>query len=153
MTKIEISKQYCGKTSAKYVKMMALSPLSFPGKIWLLFAIFELFLPGNREWSQVKELESKFGKSYFIHTIPGQLPVKKFLIPTCSSFAAIDHKGHFKKILTRFFKFGCFSLYQAYIFEKNKWHFLMQNLMLSRLAPISNPANENWLLFFILRPI
>ena len=28
--------------------------------------------------SQVKRVESKFDKYYFIHPIPGQLPVKKF---------------------------------------------------------------------------
>ena len=65
-------------------------------------------LPGNREGSQVKGLESKFGKSYFIHTIPGQLPVKKILIPTFSSFAATDHKGHFGKALTGFSSLAAF---------------------------------------------
>ena len=98
------------------------------------------FFTANREGSQVKELESKFGKSYFIHT--NQLTVKKILIPTFSSFGATDHKGHFKKMLTRIFKFGCFSWYHAYIFEKNKLDFLMQNLMVNLLAPISNPKNE-----------
>ena len=71
-----------------------------------------------------------------------QLPPKKILFPTFSGFAAIDHKGHFTKILTGIFKFGCFSWYHAYIFEKNELDFLMQNLMLDRLAPISNPKNE-----------
>ena len=33
--------------------------------------------------------------------IPGQLPVKKKLIETFSIFAAIDHKGHFRKMLNR----------------------------------------------------
>ena len=55
---------------SKYVKMKALSPLSFPGKIRLLFPIFRLFLPGNRAGSEVKGLESKFDKTYFIHAIP-----------------------------------------------------------------------------------
>ena len=126
--------------SAKYVKIRALSPLPFPGKIWLLFAIFGLFLPGDRKGSQESEL--KFGKFYFIHTIPGQLPVKKILIPSFSSFAAANHKGHFRKVLTRILKLGCFSWYHAYIFENNKLTFSMQNLMLNRLAPISNPKTE-----------
>ena len=95
----------------------------------ITFAILRLLLPGNREESQVKGLESKFGKSYFIHTIPGQLPVKKILIPTFSSFAATDHKGDFRKVLTRIFVFGCFPWYHAYIFENNKLEFRMQNLI------------------------
>ena len=57
--------------------MKSLSPLPFPGKIRLLFAIFGTFLPGNRAGSKVKGVESKFDKYYFIHTIPGQLSVKK----------------------------------------------------------------------------
>ena len=61
---------------------------------------------------------------------------KTNLIPTFSSFAATDHKGHFRKILNGIFKFGYFWL----IFEKKQ--FLMQNLMLNRLATISNPKNE-----------
>ena len=57
--------------------MKSLSPLPFPGKIPLLFAIFGIFSPGNRAESEVKGVELKFKKYYFIHTIPGQLPVKK----------------------------------------------------------------------------
>ena len=57
----------------------------------LLFAIFGIFLPGNRARSKVKWVGSKFDKYYFIHTIPGQLPVKKLWF----KYAAIDHKGHF----------------------------------------------------------
>ena len=81
MVEIEENKQLCRRTSAiglpKYVKINFLSPLPFPGKIRLLFAIFRLFLPGNRVKSQVRGLESKFDRSFFIHTIPVQLPVKK----------------------------------------------------------------------------
>ena len=57
--------------------MKSFSSLSFSGKIRLLFAIFGIFLPGNRAGSQVKRVESKFDKYYFIDTIPGQLSVKK----------------------------------------------------------------------------
>ena len=39
----------------------------------------------------------------------------------------------------RIFKFSCFSWYYAYIFEIKKLNILIQNLMLNRLAPISNP--------------
>ena len=80
--------------------MKSLSPLSFPGKIRLFFAIFGIILPGNTVGSQVKEVISKLGKYYFIQTILGQLPVKKILVQIFSSFAAIYHKGHFRKILT-----------------------------------------------------
>ena len=65
--------QQCGKTSAiqlfKYVKMKSLSHLPFQGKTRLLFAICGV---------PVKVVESKFDKYYFIHTFPGQRPVKKF---------------------------------------------------------------------------
>ena len=91
--------------------MKSLSFLPFPGKIRLLFALFGIFSPGNRAVSQVKGVESRFGKYYFIQTIPGQLPVKTF-----SGFVAIDHKGHFRKMLTWVFKFGWFSWNHSYIF-------------------------------------
>ena len=42
--------------------MKSLSILPFPGKIRLLFAIFGIFLAGNRAGSQVKGVESKFEK-------------------------------------------------------------------------------------------
>ena len=41
-------------------------------------------LPENRTQSQVKGLESKFDKYYFIHTIPDEVPVKKFWFQFCS---------------------------------------------------------------------
>ena len=65
---------------SKYVKINALSPLSFPGKIRLLFALFGLLLAGNKTGSHVKGTGSKFDISYFTHMIPGQLPVKKILL-------------------------------------------------------------------------
>ena len=58
--------------------MKSCSPLPFPGKIRVLFAIFGIILPGNTVESQVKGVESKFDKYYFILAIPGQLPAKKF---------------------------------------------------------------------------
>ena len=81
MAEIGSNKQHCSKTLAielsKYVKMKSLPHLPFPGKIRFSFAIFEIFLPGNRAESQVKGGESKFDKYCFIHTIPVQIPVKK----------------------------------------------------------------------------
>ena len=67
---------------------------------------------------------------------------KKNLIPTFSNFVATNHKVHFRKVLTQILKFRCFSWYHAYIFVNNKSNIPMQNLMLNRLAPISNPKNE-----------
>ena len=95
--------------------MKYLSPLLFPGKTQIIFAIFEMFLPGNRAGSQVKVVKSKFDKYYFIHTIKGHLPVKK-LVQIFSSVGVIYHKGHFRKILTGIFKFGWFFWYNFYIF-------------------------------------
>ena len=60
----------------------------------------------------------KFNKYYFIHTIPGQLPVKKIFVQIFSSFAAVYHKGHFRKILTQIFKLSWFSWYDCYTFQQ-----------------------------------
>ena len=122
MAKIKKTKQQCGKTSAielfKYVKMKSLSPLTFLGKIRLAFAIFGIFLPGNSAGSQDEEVESKFDKYYFIHTINSHLPVKN-LVRIFSSFAAINDKGHFRKILTVFFQIWLVFLVQLLHFQKN----------------------------------
>ena len=76
--------------------MKYLSPLPFPGKMRLLFAIFGIFFPGNRAGLQVKGVESKLDESYFIHMIPSQLPVKTFG-SNILQFATIDRKRHLKK--------------------------------------------------------
>ena len=114
-------------------RLYLLSP--FRKKIRFLLTLFGLFLARNMAGSQVKVSESKLHISYFTHTIPGQLPVKKVWF---QHFPV----GHFRNILTSIFKFGCFSWCHVFIFEKNKLHILMQNLMLNRLAPISNSKNE-----------
>ena len=72
------------------------------------------------------------------------------MVPAFSSFEAIYHKGHFRKSLTQIFKFSCFSWYHAYIFEKNELDFLMQNLMLNRLAPILSRKKEKGKLVCLL---
>ena len=59
--------------------------------IWDIFA----WKQGGGGGSQVKGVESKFDKHCFIHTIPGQLSVKK-----TGSNIFVDHKGHFRKMLT-----------------------------------------------------
>ena len=59
-------------------------------------------------------------------------------------FQFCDYRSQrtFQKKLTQIFKFGCFSWYQFDIYERNGLDFLLQNLMLNRLAPISNLKNE-----------
>lgn len=44
--------------------------------------------------------------------------------------------------LTRIFKFRCFSGYYAHIFDKNKFYFPMQTLILNRFASIWNLKNQ-----------
>ena len=106
MAKIKKTKQQCGKTSAielfKYVKMKSLSPLTFLGKIRLAFAIFGIFLPGNSAGSQDEEVESKFDKYYFIHTINSHLPVKKFG-SNIFQFCGYQWQRTFQKNFNRFF--------------------------------------------------
>ena len=80
-------------------------------------------MPGNKARSQFKGLEYIFDKSYFIHAIPGQFPVKKSWFQQFSSFATIDYTGRFRKILTWTFNFGCFSWYHVYLFEKKRIKF------------------------------
>ena len=74
-------------------KSRALSPLPFAGK-HDYYLQYLGFLPGNKLGSQIKGLESKFDKN--------------ILVPTFSSFAAIDNEGHFRKKLTRFSSLAAF---------------------------------------------
>ena len=130
---------------SKYFKFKALFLLPFLKKMRLVFAQLGLFLAGNRARSQVKRSESKFDKSYFIQTIRGQLPVKKFGFHTFQ-FCGYKSQKHFRTILTWIFKFGCFSRYHAYIVTPIKirtFDYLKQNLILNRLATISNSKSKN----------
>ena len=81
MTEIGKSKWLPRKTLAiglsKYRNIKTLSPLAFPRKIRLLFALFWLFLAGNRPRSKVKRSEWKFEIAYFTKAVPGHVPVKK----------------------------------------------------------------------------
>ena len=113
---------------SKYFEIKAQSSLPFPGKIWLPIW-FRLFF-AKRAWSHVQRSESKYDIPYWNLAITGHLPVKKDLVPEYFSFAAINHKTCFNKILGRIFKFGCFSMYHGQI----KSNIPMQNLMLNRLA-------------------
>ena len=117
-------------------KIKALFPLPFPEKPRFFLKKNPLFLPGNRVESKIKGLKPTFDKFWiFVKSCWFQhLPVLQL------------YKGHFRKTLTGF------SSLAAY---------LMQNLMLNWLTPISNPKNEkakisyvlSLLPFFILRPI
>ena len=51
---------------SKYIKIKALSPLTFLGKTWLLFAIFGLFLAEKSGGSQIK------GSCYYAYTLKKQ---------------------------------------------------------------------------------
>ena len=116
IAEIEKNKHQCRKTSAtglsKYVKIKVLFPLPFPRKIRLIFEIFGLFLPGNRRGHKSKgqnqSLTKPISSTQFLST-----SCKKHFVRTFPSFAAIDHKGYFRKILTQIFKFGYFSWYHA----------------------------------------
>ena len=59
---------------------------------------------------------------------------KKIMAQISSNFAAIDLKGHFRKNLTWIFKFGWFSWYHFYVFQKVKLNYLMQNSMVTVFA-------------------
>ena len=91
---------------SNYVKTKSLSPLPFPGKIQLLFALFGIFLPGIMAESKFKGVGSKFDKYYFIHTIPGQLLVRKIWF---KYFPVLRLE------IPQRFKFGWFSWYHSYI--------------------------------------
>ena len=113
-------------------------------EIGLLGRFWDLPFPNMTQYYQDSHqgLEYIFGKSYFIHTIPIQFPVKKFWFQQFSSFATIDYTRYFRQISTWIFNFDCFSWYHVYLFEKYELNFRMQNLMLNLLAPIWNPKIE-----------
>ena len=140
----------------KYFLKKKLQPSGYPNmaksKIYLLSPFWEKYdyfwaymdnfwekrVRGYKSQDQNQSVTYPFhshnsGKSYY----------QKSFIPTFSSFAAISTKVHFSKILSRIFKFGCFSRYHAQVFDENMSQFLMQNLMLNRLAPIGNSKNKN----------
>ena len=116
MAKIHKNKQWCGKTSAielsKFVKMKSLSHLPFPRKIRLLFAIFGIFLRGKRVGVTSQRSRIKVWQILFYPHDSWSTSCKKVLDQIFPSFAATDHKGHFR---TWIFKFGRFSWYHFYI--------------------------------------
>ena len=98
-------------------KIKILSLLVFPGKIQLRFALFAYF------WQETERFHKSKGQNQNLtYPISPTQFLVNFLqnnfVPPLSSFVAIDHKGYFRKILTQIFKFGCFSWYHTYIFDK-----------------------------------
>ena len=73
--------------------MKTLPPFTIPAKIRLLFALFGLFLAGNRAWSQVKESKPKFDIYFFTQAIPSQLSVKKIVSSTFQFAQSIFQKN------------------------------------------------------------
>ena len=116
MAKIDKNKDCCGKTSAielsKFVKMKPLSHPPFPRKIRLLFVIFGIFLLGNRAGVTSQKSRIKVWQILFYPHDSWSTSCKKVLDQIFPSFAATDHKGHFR---TWIFKFGRFSWYHFYI--------------------------------------
>ena len=124
--------------------MKSFSSLSFSGKIRLLFAIFGIFLPGNRAGSQVKRVESKFDKYYFIDTIPGQLSVKKFG-SNIFQFCDCRSQRTFQKNFNLDFQIWLVFLVPFLHFLKTQVKLSdaeSDYLMLNLLVLVSNPKNE-----------
>ena len=85
---------------SNFVKIKALSPLPFPGKIWLLFALFGLFLAAKgrgHNW--------KVPNQHLTYPISPKQFFKKLLFSTfqfCGYRSFQKNKGHFRKFLTGF---------------------------------------------------
>ena len=93
---------------------------SFSGKNTITFCNIWAILPRRRAGPQVKGLENLSLTKPILFTQFLSTSYKKYLVPTFFSFAAVDHKVHFRKFLTRIFRFDYFSWYHTYIFLK-KW--------------------------------
>ena len=114
--------------------------------IWAIFARKQCRVTNQKVrikiWQNFVNLQKHFGSSIF-------------------QFGSYKSHRTFQKNCNWIFKFGCFSCCHDYIFEINELDYLMQNLMLNQLAPISN--TKKWksknlvcpfpIAFFILRPI
>ena len=141
MKEIKKNKQHYGKTSAiglfKYVKIKALSLLTFLGKIWLLFHYLGYFWQetghGHKSQGPNQNFKYPITPTRFLVNF-----LSKNLIPTLSSFAAIGHKW--------------FSSLAAFLGTTHKflkkmsqisWCRTLNNRMLNQLASISNPKMKN----------
>ena len=105
-----------------------LQPLDYPNmsksKVYLLppfrerYDYFLQYFPRNRPGFRIN-FRIKIWQVLFHPHGSWSNFCKRNLTPTFSTFTGyIDHKGNFQKILTRIFRFGCFSWYHVYIFEK-----------------------------------
>ena len=99
------NEQQWGKTSAtelsKYVKMKSLSPLPYQRKILLLSAIFQRHFTRKKGWVTSQRGRINISKIIFHPHDSRSTSCKKNLVQIFSSFAAIDHNKHFRKILTQ----------------------------------------------------
>ena len=75
-------------------------------------------MPGNRAGSQVEGLESKCEKSYFIHTIPSQLPVKNFWFQHFFQFCCCKSQRTFWKNLNPDFQVWLLFFVQDLLYSK-----------------------------------
>ena len=119
MNEIKKMKNFGGKTSAIGLNMSksSLHLLSlFREKLvtfCTIWAIFGRKRQLHKSKGQNQNLIYPFTPARFLVNF-----LQKSLIRAFSSFLAIGHKWHFRKILTWIFKFGFFSWYHACIFEK-----------------------------------
>ena len=117
-------KSFGGKTSAIWLNMSksSLHLLSlFREKLvtfCTIWAIFGRKRQAHKSKGRNQNLIYPFTPARFLVNF-----LQRSLIRAFSSFVAIGHKGHFRKMLTWIFKFGFFSWYHACIFEKNNLAF------------------------------
>ena len=90
---------------------------------------YDYFLSSNRS-------ESKFDLLCYSLALLAHLPLEKVWSQHFLVLQLYAAKVTFQKTLSHFFRFGCFSRCWAYFLVKNKFNFLMQNLILTRLSPI-----------------
>ena len=95
------------------------------------FCTFCAFLGKKRVGSKVTGSESKSDITYTGSSNCGQLNPQKFWSPNFPILLPLVPNNVSKKKS----EFGYFSRCHAHFFEKNKFHFLMQNLILNRLTP------------------
>ena len=89
-------------------------------------------------WSHFKGSESKSHLAYTGTTIPGIQNMQRVWSQHMPVLSLSVTKVVFFLIFNHFFKFRCFFRYHAPTIEKNEVDFLVQNLILSRMAPVWN---------------
>ena len=103
----------------------------------------------------LKGQNKKMTYSIAVSQFLGMFLSKKFGPSTCQFCGYKGQRLFSFSILTHFFKFGCIFGYHVHIFDKTKFNTPTQNLILSRLVPISNLTNDkqksSCAIFFLLR--